>query len=319
MKSKLAALLLVAGTTLGLPVAGADMVNGIAALVGKSVITYEDVMRLISPTLQGYMARYANEPETLQQAVRNLQRQGLQTLIDRQLILQEFDDLKVNIPEPIIEDRIQARIKERYGDRVTLARTLREQGETVEGFRREERERLIEMVMVSRNLPRDILITPGRIERFYRENEEKYRVKDQVKLRMITIDRGRNPGDASRLGREILRKLDEGADFGEMASVYSDGSQAREGGLRGWEERSSLRDEIADVAFSLSPGKRSNLIETPEFVCIVKVEDLRPAYVRPLSEVREEIERQLIVNERARLERQWLERLRKKSFVRLLL
>ena len=38
--------------------------------------------------------------------------------------------------------------------------------------------------------------------------------------------------------------------------------------------------------------------------------------MRPLDEVRDEIERGLVVAERSRLEKQWLERLRKKSFVR---
>src|SRR4030095_839330 len=195
-------------------------------------------------------------------------------------------------------------------DRATLAKTLQKEGITFETFRREIREQFIEAVMRNRNVPRDILISPGRIEKYYQDHGDKVRIKDQIKLRMIVIDKGRNPVDAVRLGREIILKLDEDADFAEMASVYSDGSQAREGGSWGWVDRKVLREDLGDVAFKLPPGKRSDLIEKPEGVYIMLVEEARVAHMRPLSEVRDEIERGLLTSERARLQKQWSESLR---------
>lgn len=299
-----------------LPVTAADMVNGIAALVGDSVITYEQVQRLVLRPIELFRAQYANQPEVLRQRVLEAQKEGVERLVERRLILQEFADLKISIPESIIEDHVQDEIKRRYTDRMTLTKTLQEQGMTAEGFRRDIREQFIEAIMRNRNVPRDILISPGRIEKYYRENEAKYRIPDQVKLRMIVIDRTRNPVDAVRLGREILTKLDEGADFAEMATVYSDGSQAREGGLWNWVDRKVLREDLADLAFKMTPGKRSDLIEKAEAIYIMLVEDVRTAHVKPITEVREEIEASLRTSERTRLAKEWLERLRKKSFVR---
>ena len=46
------------------------------------------------------------------------------------------------------------------------------------------------------------------------------------------------------------------------------------------------------------------------------VEDKRAAHVRPLEEVRDEIEKELTVQERARLQKAWVDRLREKAFVR---
>lgn len=298
------------------PGAGAELVNGIAALVGDSVITFEQVQRLIFRPVELFRAQYANQPEVLRQRVLDAQREGVERLVERRLILQEFADLKINIPESIIEDHVQGEIKQRYTDRATLTKTLQEQGMTFESFRRDIREQFIEAIMRNRNVPRDILISPGRIERFYHDNEAKYRIPDQVKLRMIVIDKARNPVNALRLGREIIAKLEEGADFGEMAAVYSDGSQAREGGLWNWVDRKVLREDLADIAFKLPPGKPSDLIEKPEGVYIMLVEEARTAHVKAITEVREEIESTLRNNERTRLQKEWLERLRKKSFVR---
>ncbi len=50
---------------------------------------------------------------------------------------------------------------------------------------------------------------------------------------------------------------------------------------------------------------------------LMLVEDKRPARFKPLVEVREQIERDLQTQERARLEKQWVDKLRKKTFVRV--
>jgi len=307
---------LLASLALVVAAPAADTVNGIAALVGNSLITFEQVQRLTARPIELFRGQYAGQPELLRQRILEVQRDAVERLVERRLILQEFEDLKVNIPDSIIADRVDEEIKERYGDRTRLTRSLQEQGITFETFRRDIREQFIEIIMRNRHVPRDILISPGRIEKFYRENEDKFRINDQIKLRMIVIEKSRNSADPLRLGREILAKLDDGADFAEMASVYSDGSQAREGGSWGWVDRKVLREDLAELAFSMPEGKRSDLIEKPEGVYIMLVEEVRQAHVRPIEEVREEIERTLVTNEKNRLHKQWLERLRKKAFVR---
>lgn len=301
---------------LALPASAADMVNGIAALVGNSVITFEQVQRLVAKPIEAYRLQYSGQPEAFRQRLVEIQREGVQALVERRLIINEFEELKVNLPETYIEDHIQGKIKERYGDRATLAKSLQEQGVTFENFRRDIREQFVEYVMRSRNVPRDILISPGRIEKYYRDNEDKFRMADQVRLRMIVLEKTRNPVDAARLAREIIAKLDEGVPFADMATVYSDGSQAREGGLWGWVERKVLRDDLADIAFKLAPGRRSDPVEKAEAVYIMLVEEARNAHVRPIDEVRDEIERTLVTAERNRLQRQWLDRLVKKAYIR---
>ncbi|MBL9136445.1 MAG: peptidylprolyl isomerase [Verrucomicrobiales bacterium] len=316
MKSKLAVLLLFSGA---LAIRGAetpDQVNGIAALVGESVITYEQVQRAIARTVDLERARYANQPDAFRQAALQAQRLGIESLVQRRLILQAFEDLKVPLPESFIEDNVQDEIKKKYGDRATLTKTLQQDGITYETYRREVREQFIEVIMRGRNVPRDILISPGRIERYYNENLDKFKVNEQVKFRMIFIDKARSAVNAKDLGREILAKLQDGADFAEMAAVYSDSPSARDGGAYGWTERKQLRDDLADAVFSLTQGQRSDLIEKAEGIYILQVEEAREARVRPVTEVREEIERTLVNAERMRLTKSWLEKLRKKSFVR---
>jgi parvulin-like peptidyl-prolyl isomerase len=101
-----------------------------------------------------------------------------------------------------------------------------------------------------------------------------------------------------------------------MASVYSEGSQKSQGGDWGWVERSVLRKDLADAAFALKPGQVSDVINTPESVYLMLVEQTKPAHARPLDEVRDDIEKTLRTQEQARLEKEWIDGLKKKTFIR---
>jgi hypothetical protein len=46
------------------------------------------------------------------------------------------------------------------------------------------------------------------------------------------------------------------------------------------------------------------------------VEDKRPDHIRPLNEVRDDIEKSLLAQERDRRQQQWIERLKRKTFIR---
>jgi parvulin-like peptidyl-prolyl isomerase len=80
--------------------------------------------------------------------------------------------------------------------------------------------------------------------------------------------------------------------------------------------RKTLREDLAEVAFALKPGQPSSVIERPEGAYLMLVEEAKPAHTRPLSEVRDEIEGTLKLQEQQRARKRWIERLKSKSFVR---
>ncbi len=303
----------------GLLAAEPQTLNGLLAIVDQEVITYKDMMQYIAPAVETLMRTYSNQPQVLRQRLQDAQREGLEQLIERKLILHEFDRAGFNLPETIIDDRVKERLRERFGgDRAAMTKTLQSQGMNYEAYRRQIREEFIVSAMRGKYLGSDIIISPHRIERYYAENLDKFKIKDQVKFRAIMLKSAplRTAAQAETLGREILAQLKDGAGFAELASVYSEDDYRSQGGYRGEKERHELRAELAEVLFSLKPGQHSGLTVIGDTYWLVLVEDLKKDYIKTLPEVRDEIAATLQAEEQTRVAKEWIDRLKAKSFVR---
>lgn len=297
---------------------GAELVNGVNAVVDDSAITYGEVESDTAMLAGELMRQYGRQPALYEQKVMEARQDSLERAIQQQLILHDFEISGYSLPDSIIEEIVQEEIKARFGDRATLTKTLQAQGITYEKWRQQARDRFIVRQLQAKNVFQDSIVSPHKVEQYYVDRKSDFQVPEQVKLRMIVLN---TPAEsdvetAKGLATEILTKLKEGAAFSEMATIYSQGSQRTQGGDWGWIERSVLRKELADVAFSLKPGELSGVIETPQAVYLMLVEDRRAAHVKPLAEVQDEIEKTLMSQERERLQRQYIDKLRKKTFVR---
>jgi len=293
----------------------AQYANGIKAIVQDSIVTLAEVEQYTKPAAEALLRQYRTQPQVFQQKLAEQMDKSLEELIERELVLFDFRAGGYNFPEAIIDDEVEDRIRTEYGDdRTKLIKSLQARGMTYEKYRQNRRDSVVIEALTAKNVSQEIFISPHKIETYYLAHRDKYQIEDQVKLRMIVLNKnGDTPARA--LAEEILRKLKEGAAFSEMASVYSQGSQRREGGSWGWVEKTVLRKELADVAFSLKAGELSDLIDTPDAIYLMLVEDKRTSHVRPLTEIRDEIERQLRAEEQARLRKLYIDRLRKKTFV----
>jgi parvulin-like peptidyl-prolyl isomerase len=293
------------------------LADGVKAIVNDTVITYAQVEEFAAPAAEALRRQYAGQPDVFQQKLTAALNDSLEQLVERQLILHDFDVEGYKLPDSVVDELVQDRIRDRFGDRVTLTKTLQAQGLTYEQFRKGIRDQYIESALRNQNVSREIIISPYKVETYYLTHQDDFKVEDEIKLRMIVLNKNSaDDTNAPSLAREILAKIKEGATFSEMASVYSQGSQRSQGGDWGWVERSVLRKELADVAFTLKPGQISDVIETPEACYLTLVEQTRPAHVKPLTEIRSDIEKTLRTQEQSRLQKQWIDSLKKKTFIR---
>jgi len=296
----------------------AELADGVKAIVNNTVITYEQVEEFTAPAAEALRRQYSLQPDIFQQKLTEALDNSLEILVERQLILHEFEAKYNKLPDTVVNELVQDRIREQFGDRVTAMKSLQAQGITYEQFRQDIRDQYIESALRNQNVSREIVISPYKVETYYLGHQDDFKVEDEIKLRMIVLNKTADDStNTAALAREIVSQIKEGASFQDMASVYSQGSQQKQGGDWGWVERSVLRPELATIAFSLKPGEVSDVIETPEACYLMLVEQTRPAHVRPLTEVRDDIEKSLRTQEQARVQKHWIDSLKKKTFIQI--
>jgi parvulin-like peptidyl-prolyl isomerase len=302
--------------------ARAEMVSAVSVVVADSVITYSDIYDAVAEQAPTYRKTYGTDPQRFEQKINELKDQVVQLQVENKLILHDFTSsgYVTNVLEAFIDDRIREEIQQRFGgDRARFIKTIYASGMTYETYRRRERENFIIGYMKHQNGSdlNKILISPLKILGYYNDHQDTYKVGDQVKLRMIVVGQGADKpaGTAKQLADEVLAKINTGASFAQLAKEISSDSYRAEGGSRGWVDRGYFLGELDRVAFSLKPGEHSGVIELPEACYILQVEDVRPAHVRSLTEVRDDVERVLKTQEASRLYKKWINRLEKKTFI----
>jgi parvulin-like peptidyl-prolyl isomerase len=302
--------------------ARAELLDGVNVIVNESIITYDEVQRQLEPMARTMATQHPDDVRAFNESMASNRVGIVREKVDARLILDEFKT-KMNggdIPESILDDEVRAELRKNFnGDRALMTRTLRERGITAEMYRDQMRERMIVGYMREKTISNEkIIISPQKIEDYYTAHQDQFKVGDQVKLRMITLPKPADAPDAARkIAEEIIRKIDGGATFAEMASIYSSGPERTKGGDRGWVGRDSgMQQDLVKAMFSLKAGQHSAIIELPESIHILYAEEVKPEHIRPLADVRDEVQQKLRTDEARRLYDKWVARLRSKAFVR---
>ena len=294
-------------------------VNGMAAVVNDHVITYQEIQISARRAIEAAMRQGRFREEELRKKEQEILRDSLDQLIDRQLILDEFTKAGYSLPDSVVNEIIQAQMREQFGDRVTLMKTLKKMGQRYEEYRQDQKEAFIIHSMTIKNVNQNVFVSPTRIEKYYAANMDRFRQEERAKIRMIVIDKSKHAvGEPEKIAQEAEKRIKAGEDFAKLADEVSDDARRFKGGDRGWVENkdSDLRKELRTFVFGAKAGDVSGIQDLGGAIFITKVEERKAAGMRSLSDVRNEIEQTLKSEEMERLRKQWVARLRKKSFIR---
>ena len=314
------ALALIALISLARTGSAQEVLDGVAAVVNGDVITFSQVRELVGAREKSLRDTYKGEE--LVAKVKEVRIAALNDLIDRQLIIQEFKKNKLTIPEYIVEDQVQSIIRTDFGgDRNAFHRTLEAQGYTLARFKEIENEKIIVQAMRQKFVKVNTIVPPKEVDAAYAANHEEFSTPEQIKLRMIVLKKdsagaGAGGETKKKMAEEIRAKVKGGAEFEKVAQMYSEDSSQDSGGDWGWVDRHTLNDELTKTAFALKPGQVSNVVEVGDNYYLLYVEAKKNASVKPLAEVRTDIEKKLLQAERTKAQQKWIEGLRKKAFIK---
>ena len=142
---------------------------------------------------------------------------------------------------------------------------------------------------------------PGKVEEYYTANKVDFLQKKEVKARHILAKT--DPKDPAS-DEKALAKINKVAleanagNFAEMAKKYSEGPSKTKGGDLGFFSRERMVPEFSAKAFSMEKGQISEPVKTKFGYHLILVEDKKEERQKPLDEVKDNIARTMIQEER---------------------
>ncbi len=146
-----------------------------------------------------------------------------------------------------------------------------------------------------------VSITPAELQQYYKAHQDDYRIPETVTVRHILIKTPtpdangkvdqKGVAAAQAKAEDISKQLKAGASFDELAKKYSDDpGSAKDGGLLPPITRGRTVPEFEQAAFSTPVGQTTGIIRTSYGFHIIDVEAKQEARLKPLDEVKPQIE-----------------------------
>jgi peptidyl-prolyl cis-trans isomerase D len=146
-----------------------------------------------------------------------------------------------------------------------------------------------------------VTVDPADVQRNYSSNQDAYRLPERAKVRHILIETPKPGADgkvdqkgldaAKATALDVEKQVKAGGDWNALAKKYStDPGSKDKGGELGWMGKGQTVAEFDKVAFEQSKGQISDPVLSSFGYHIIQTEDKEGAHVKPLPEVKPEIE-----------------------------
>jgi parvulin-like peptidyl-prolyl isomerase len=173
---------------------------------------------------------------------------------------------------------------------------LRENGGSYESSRLDFIDQMLAHLYRSEAIPRDPDVALAEIRHYYDDNIDQYRIKAQARWEQLTASFEKSGGRDQAI--ELINAMGREAYFGgsmqAVAKLKSHEPFAARGGVHDWTARGSLASSVLDEQiFTLPLGVMSEVIEDEVGMHIVRVLERKPAGVKSISDLQEEIREKL--------------------------
>ena len=154
-------------------------------------------------------------------------------------------------------------------------------------------------------------ISDADVQAYYNAHQTQYKTEEQVKTRHILITSragadAQTDAAAKAKAQDILKQLQGGANFADLAKKYSEDPGSKDqGGELPLVPTAGLDPAYAKAAMALNPGQTSGLVKSAFGYHIIQTEQKVPAGTKPLAEVKDTIVQLLQQQKQGQAEQQF--------------
>jgi parvulin-like peptidyl-prolyl isomerase len=292
----------------------AEVVDKVIVVVNDEVITQREFDRAFLPVKKSYEANF--QGEELRARLGQMKKQVLEQLINSKLTVSLAKEEELEVNEDNLKEKMD-RIRAYYNSEEEFLHALSEKGTNLSEFDRDMREQMLAQELIEKEVASKIITTPAEIREVYDKNKEQLTFPQRVKVSGIMIRKAEDTesGEAKKSMEEIVRKLEKGEDFAELAREYSEGPYAERNGDMGYIAPGQMLEEIDKVIFSMKKNTVSDIVETSIGYHLFRVEDIEDPRQAELAEVSDFIRGQLYKKKFEENLIKWIKEKRKNAYI----
>lgn len=290
----------------------------VAVTVDGVNITEGDVQSLIKPQLDMIAAQSNQLPPTMvEQYKKQLREDALEQLIRSTLLDQKVKDANIVVTDQEVVDKIRE-IASGSPNLLSLEevkKQLEQYGQDFEKVKQDVRTGLLRDRFMEVQWQGKIDVTEDEARKYYEQNPKRFETPEQIRASHILIkfdaaDSSADPNAAKAKARAttegLLRQINEGADFAELAKAHSVCPSAPGGGDLGFFPRGQTTPLFEKAAFELQVGQISGIVETEYGYHIIKVTDHKDAGVISFEQAKADIVEQLRQEKQAKFVEEYI-------------
>ncbi len=293
-------------------------------LVSGEKVTLDDVLTISPeanaspPTLKDKlveMARQMPQDEFMKQAgpvVRQRLNNNIVNVVLYKRARRELGSRTDDQLDKMLEKELRKFTLEHGGDAAGADAALQEMGMSRERFKEYKKKQILSQYYIVSKFPYNRPITHHELLEYYEKMKEgNFHHAGLVQFRLIDIQITKVPLSganddpiqvARTLAKDVMERIKAGEDFGELAKKHShEPRAASSGGL--WPERdpdalAAPYDELGKKAADMKPGEVAGPIEALDHIFIMKLEKKQEKGFRPLTEVQDSVEEEILADRR---------------------
>ena len=294
------------------------VLDKIIATVNGQAIFYSDFASRLNPFIEQLKDTVTDDTERADQ-IKQLKKDVFDSLIEEKVLLDKAKKEKIEVTQDEIDQGI-ADIRSRFKTEKEYEDELKRQNLTPEKMRERVKEQLMTVKLINREVRSKVKDpTEKELRDFYKNNEDKMVVGEQVRVKQIFFE-VKDKSEKARVLRKakkvlaILRK--HPSEFEKLIKEYSDAPE--NDGDTGYFGRGEKIPEFEKPCFKLRVGEISGIIETPLGFHIVKCIGKKAPEKKTFDEAKDYIKNYLVNSRMQEMYYRWVRNLRDQATIKIL-
>jgi parvulin-like peptidyl-prolyl isomerase len=286
---------------------GEVLIDRVLAIVNGRPIFYGDIRRKVELGPLVVVSEYPADKDAAPQT------RALNDAINFELILAAANDLDINVTDTELDQEIDRYLEEQKISKDKLGELLKNEGETLENYRRDFRNQIILRRFQRRIIAPSIKVTDKDVETYYlSQSGASGNDLIEVSLRQLLIkldpSMTKDLENAKKaLANDIYSKLKGGLDFADAIGLYSDDPSAKKPDQKPMIIK--LKDLTSSMKTAIEPlkiGDFTRPIATPRGLMIFQLAERKLGENREFAAKKEKLTQELRMMELINQTSKWL-------------